>query len=325
MKYTKRAMSLLLALVLVLALAAPAMAASGKFAVGVGTTACKGNLSDYSFPAEISTASTGQKLYINAAATTDIKLKSIEAKVSVNGGSYTSVGKETAKNYIRWSSFPYTPNSTGTYKFLIRLTRTDGSVREVTSTVTVKASASASNTSSGKISFSWSSSKSYERTASSSVKLNINGTSISNGTTFYTYDKNGNKSTGYGGVYRYAKVNGKLLDVGAGQCFAYARYCQQLLYGCNEFSNASKFKNVVGAFTANATTAKNNITKAGVGAHIRTSSGHSIFVIKVDSDGFYFTDANSDWNNTIKVAHCTWSGFASSSYGSVAYIKAYQG
>ena len=126
------------------ALATPVSAASSQIGRNISTTACKGNLSDYNLPVSISTASTGQQLYVNVAATSDIKLKSIEVYVSINGGSYSLVGKETANNYMRWAYFPYKPNSTGTFTFLVKITHTNGSVQQGTSTITVSKASSMS-------------------------------------------------------------------------------------------------------------------------------------------------------------------------------------
>ena len=111
--YMTRAFSFLLALTLcipmLLAFAAPAFAAAGQIAFSLGTSACQGNLSSYSLPAHNSKVSVGQQLYINVAATSDKKLRTIEAYVSVNGGAYTLVGRETAQNYIRWAAFGISP------------------------------------------------------------------------------------------------------------------------------------------------------------------------------------------------------------------------
>lgn len=137
-----RALSFILALALcvpmLLALTSPASAATSQISYGLGTSACQGNLnSGYSFPAHKSTVSVGQQLYINVAATSDIKLKSIEAYISVNGGSYTLVGKETATNYLRWSSFSYKPTSAGTITLLVRVYYTDGKSAQGSTNVTV--------------------------------------------------------------------------------------------------------------------------------------------------------------------------------------------
>lgn len=141
--YTTQALSFLLALALcvpmLLALAAPASAATttSRISYGFGISACKGNLSDYIFPAHNSKVSVGQQLYINVAATSDKKLKTIEAYVSSNGGAYTLVGKESASNYMRWAYFPYKPTTAGTLTLLVRVYYTNGKSAQGTTTVTV--------------------------------------------------------------------------------------------------------------------------------------------------------------------------------------------
>ena len=177
----------------------------------------------------------------------------------------------------------------------------------------------------GSITFSFSSSGDYASSKSSSVNLRINGTYISIGGTFYTYSKNWTKSTSYQGIYRYVNVGGTLVDVGAGQCLAYARYLQILLYGTSEFASSSKFYNVSGQTWLSASTAKQYITAAGAGAHIRTKNPHSLFVLAVDNAGFYATDANADWANGIRIIRFSWAGFANSRYANIEYIKAYRG
>lgn len=179
--------------------------------------------------------------------------------------------------------------------------------------------------SSGAISFNFSSNGSYVSSTSSSVNLRVNGTYVGVGSTFYTYNSSGTRSTGYRGGYRYVSVAGRLVDVGAGQCLAYARYLQILLYGVSEFGASSRFTTVAGASRLNASTAKQYITAAGVGAHIRTKNPHSLFVLAVDGSGFYATDANADWANGIRIIRFSWNGFANSNYANIEYIKAYRG
>lgn len=137
-----RTLSFLLALAMcvpmLFALTSSASAASSQILYGLGTNAGRGNLnSGYSFPAHKSTVSVGEQLYINVAATEDIKLKSIEAYIAMNNGPYTLVGKETATNYLRWSSFSYKPTSAGTITLLVRVYYTDGRVAQGSTNVTV--------------------------------------------------------------------------------------------------------------------------------------------------------------------------------------------
>ena len=148
-----RTLSFLLALTLCIlmhfALATPVSAATSQIAFSLGTSACQGNLSSYSLPAHQSTVSVGQKLYINVAATSDIMLKTIEAYVSVNGGTYTLAGRSTAQNYMRWAYFEYTPATAGSTTLLVRVYYTNGKSASGTTTVSVKAVPSGGNTTSG--------------------------------------------------------------------------------------------------------------------------------------------------------------------------------
>ena len=152
-KTHNRVLSFLLALTLCipmfLVLTAPASAATSQIAFSLSTSACQGNLSTYSLPAHNSKVYVGQKIYINVAATSDIMLKTIEAYVS-NGGNYALVGRETARNYLRWSAFEYTPTTPGSLTVLVKVYYTNG--RTAQGTVTV--SAEAESTSSGN-SMSW--------------------------------------------------------------------------------------------------------------------------------------------------------------------------
>lgn len=172
----------------------------------------------------------------------------------------------------------------------------------------------------------------YVSSTSSSYKITVNGktsATLTPGTTFYTYnDSNGSKKTTSGGYY-YVKVGSKYVYTGGAQCLAYARYIQQLLYGYNDGNNSGKFNTKTVNATVSSSTAKSYITSAGVGAHIRSyySGGgeHSLVVIGIDSTGFYFTDANYDGKNTIRIGHFTWDGFASSNYKKIKNIKTYKG
>lgn len=132
-------LTLALCVPMFLALAAPASAATttSRISFGLGTSACKGNRSDCTFPAHNSKVSVGQQLYINVAATSDIKLKSIEAYTSVNSEEYTLVGRETATNYMRWAYFPYEPTTAGTVTLLVRVYYTNGKSAQGTTTVNV--------------------------------------------------------------------------------------------------------------------------------------------------------------------------------------------
>lgn len=135
-------LALALSLPMLLTLLAPASAATSRIAFNVSTSACQGNLSSYALPSKVSTAAVGQQLYINVAATSDLRLKSIEAYASVNGGAYTLVGRETANNYLRWASFGYRPGTAGQVSVLVRVYYTNGKSASGSTTLTVTGAAS---------------------------------------------------------------------------------------------------------------------------------------------------------------------------------------
>lgn len=145
---THRILSFLIAIAMCvpmfLGLTAPASAATSQIAFTLSTSACQGNLSTYSLPAHNSKVSVGQALYINVAATSDIMLKTIEAYVG-NGGNYTLVGRETARNYLRWSAFEYIPTTPGSLTILVKVYYTNGRTAQGTVTVSVMESPSSGN------------------------------------------------------------------------------------------------------------------------------------------------------------------------------------
>ena len=133
---------------------------------------------------------------------------------------------------------------------------------------------------------------------------------------------------------RYANVNGKSVDMQGWECCGYARYVQTKLYGKHYFNSPSNFPNLSGSVNVKPSTTtqlQELITKAGVGAHIRTgantSSGkHSMVIVGVTSSGFTIVDANSDWNNTVRLKTYTWNEYLNSNYGKSGfrYIEVYQ-
>lgn len=131
-------LTLTLCIPMLFALTSPASAANSRILFGVGTSACQGNLSSCNFPSHQSTVTAGQQLYVNVAATSDIKLKTIEAYVSENGGGYSLVGRETARNYLRWATFAYTPAASGSFTVFVRIYYTSGKSAEGKATVSVE-------------------------------------------------------------------------------------------------------------------------------------------------------------------------------------------
>lgn len=138
-----RILALALCIPMLLALALPASASGGQILYNVSYSACTQNLSAGPLPEGLSEASAGRTVYINVAATSDIKLKSIEAYVSVNGGGYTLAGRETANNYMRWSSFAYQPTTAGTLTVLVRVYFLNGTYSQATKTINISGTSSA--------------------------------------------------------------------------------------------------------------------------------------------------------------------------------------
>lgn len=125
----------------------------------------------------------------------------------------------------------------------------------------------------------------------------------------------------------YFNVNGKSTNMKATQCYGYACYVETKLYGCcwhtqkkdkNHFPNVDGSKNI----KPTASQFKSLIEKAGVGAHIRTGSGHSLIVASINSDGLTIIDANANWDCKVSLRPYTWSKFLSS-YPSIAFIEHY--
>lgn len=132
-----------------------------------------------------------------------------------------------------------------------------------------------------------------------------------------------------GGKYtssRYVTINGKQKDMAAWQCYGWARYLQTKLYGTNSGIAPSKFTKLSGStnVTPSASKLKTLIQTAGVGAHIRTASGHSLTVIGISNTGFTISDANADNKNTIRTKSYTWSSFIKA-WGKLSFIEIYKG
>ena len=132
-----------------------------------------------------------------------------------------------------------------------------------------------------------------------------------------------------GGKYtssRYVTINGKKKDMAAWECYGWSRYLETKLYGTNSGIASSKFTKLSGSKNDNPSNAKLKtlIQTAGVGAHIRTASGHSLTVIGISNAGFTISDANADYNNTIRTKSYTWSSFRKAS-GKLSFIEIYKG
>ena len=101
---------------------------------------------------------------------------------------------------------------------------------------------------------------------------------------------------------RKVTIDGKTVDLLAVQCFGFARYWQQSLFGAFE-NNTSKFQKLSGVSgSLNATNAKSWFTSnkdvLHPGTHIRCyNNGHSIIVLDVDYDKGTVTYIHSNWVN----------------------------
>lgn len=143
----------------------------------------------------------------------------------------------------------------------------------------------------------------------------------------------------YTDSYYANKINRNL---GASQCFGYARYIQYKLYGKDSYNNSNNFQKTYynGKVFTSTTDLKKAIINAGVGAHMRTSTknghcAHSMVIIDISENGFTVTDANgSSTHNLIQVKEYTWSSYingqtsngAASNYNKrgINYIETYK-
>lgn len=122
---------------------------------------------------------------------------------------------------------------------------------------------------------------------------------------------------------------------GTAQCYAFALWCENKLFGYNDVSSPNKFKNIGSVSAGKLTAAKIEelITAAPIGSHIRTNgSQHSMILMSKNGTGFTVAQANGSNNNEYKswsacrigTATYTWKSYVKSSYGSrgIAFIKA---
>lgn len=126
----------------------------------------------------------------------------------------------------------------------------------------------------------------------------------------------------------------------AWQCKGFALWCQEKLYGCNEKSVPANFKYLdnasVPAGQLTAEKLKDIISRAPIGAHIRTNAPeHSMVLISKSENGFVVAQANGSNNREYsKYGHCrigtaeyTWENYftRTSQYGlrGIDYISYY--
>ena len=303
----------------------------------VSYSAVSCNATDGSIPAGITTVYTGESIYFNLQVSSDLYIKKIILYVQAPGkSSYSKVYTDTANNYMRYTYYNYTvPSTTGTLKYYFKITwcNKNGKTTSTSSTskksITVKKASTSITTNYAKTS------STYCSTTSSSYNVKVvgkktSGTTIKAGTTFYTYTKSGSKYTKTtGGSGYYVKVGNSYVYVAAAQCMGFAHYIQYLMYGKYDGTTStlnSGFTQIAKNVNASVSNAKTYITKAGAGAHIRTSgSTHSMIVVSVTSNGFYYVDANgTSGNNIVRIGYMTWSFFANK-YSKIAYIRYYTG
>ncbi|MBQ7096828.1 MAG: hypothetical protein IJN96_02005 [Clostridia bacterium] len=122
---------------------------------------------------------------------------------------------------------------------------------------------------------------------------------------------------------------------GTAQCYAFALWCENKLWGYNDVSSPKKFQNIGSVSAGKLTTSKIKelIEKAPIGSHIRTNgSNHSMILISKNSNGFTVAQANGSNNNEFKswsacrigTATYTWLSYVKSTYGNrgIKFIKA---
>ena len=169
------------------------------------------------------------------------------------------------------------------------------------------------------------------------VNIVINGVDIGYTTGQY-FSKNGKACTCHNQekcVPETASCN-CLHVAGTAQCYAFALYCEEKLYGYNDVTNPEKFETIgtsIAAGTLNAQNLKNLFSTAPIGAHIRTNGNeHSMILISKNETGFTVVQANGSNNNEysghsacrIGTATYTWESYVTGSYGSrgIKFVKA---
>ena len=176
----------------------------------------------------------------------------------------------------------------------------------------------------------------YKVFADSTVKFGNTDVILDYGPGDYFTDDHGTCKVHYTDIKCKNTYNG--IYLGASQCFGYARYIQQKIFGKNSYTNSSQFYHVSGVSVSDSLTAdkiKNIMLNSEIkpGAHIRTngSTQHSMIVTQITSSGFSIIQCNGSNNNEYKSwTPCrigtytyTWESYASSTYGKrgLAYVE----
>lgn len=145
------------------------------------------------------------------------------------------------------------------------------------------------------------------------------------------FTKNGQQCTCHGrktcGVA--SDCNCKIVS-GTCQCYGFAMWCENKLFGCNDHASGGNFTNYgsISASNMSASSVKALISKAPIGSHIRTGSNsygvaHSMIITAKSDSGFTIIQANGvnndnysgHYNCRIGTTQYTWSSYASSTYG----------
>ena len=171
-----------------------------------------------------------------------------------------------------------------------------------------------------------------------SANIKIDGVDIGYAVGEY-FSKNGKACTCHNKglcVPETSKCNCKHVSGGA-QCYGFALWCENKLYGYNDKSNGKKFESF--GYVAEGKLTKDKlkelIGKAKIGAHIRTNSSkpHSMILYAKSNTGFSVVQANGTNNNTLGYSPCrigiatyTWDSYftkGKSPYGKrgIAFIK----
>lgn len=116
---------------------------------------------------------------------------------------------------------------------------------------------------------------------------------------------------------------------GTAQCYAFALYCEEKMYGCNDKTDDEQFETIGGpiaAGTLNVQNLKELISAAPVGAHIRTNTDrHSMILLSKSEDGFTVVQANGGNSPCqIDTVTYTWEKYVNNTYGrrGIKFVKA---
>ncbi len=106
------------------------------------------------------------------------------------------------------------------------------------------------------------------------------------------------------------------VDLASCQCYGFARFCMWYAYGFYDDSGKTynAFGGSLNAGKWSANTIKNIFLEVGPGGHLRTGSGHSLFVMSVSSSGFITYECNKSrtgHNCEVYTRSWTWDSFYS--------------